>query len=447
MNGSTTLLNKTRLVRLILAALILIADRILGFSGSLEFIMLILSVLLAGADIIKEAIVSAMNDDLRLDLLIVLFVTIVSFITPYRMETSLMVLAFALSDIAVSYIKKAVNDTSLNLISSREVEAKNQIIKVLKNPKTLNGFSRECMLRTSLQLYPLICTGIAIVMLILLAVIENYSILVALHRALMIFLIASPAPLFIAMKSVSFTGLCYSADNGVVFKDIESLDHMDAEGVLLDHTGYFLRAKPRVLEVECVDIDKNTFINFVVHMVCKSSQKFAKIIIDQYNLTYNPEIVSNFHDYDGFGVSGSINNLPVYFGNADYIDSLGMAVPEENNTYGCNYYLYLSGRYIGRMLITFSEEESRAEISKSFIGIIRNRIVNIDTENVLIAFIVKAFLIFLSILGLNKLWVIVLVETIFEVLTIINSLRVKGVEAIKQLRLIPIINKKTTDLC
>ena len=345
----------------------------------------------------------------------------------------------------------------------------------------------------------------------------------------MIMLAASPVSVCVSFPVVAISGLCFSGRNGVLFNSAEGMEQSTELNVaLFDKAGVFAEEAPHVIGLQSDVLDKKTFLNFLAHAAYYSDQPFAKAISDYYNQEYRLELINNFEDIPGSGVSLEIGQAPVILATKSYFDSIDVSVPERGLSDGIAYYMTVAGRYVGRVVISseinqeaerlveemiaagvsrnilltedgneqsqatadalhFSEVVGECDMDKklrlisdisqagqnqtafiyangieghsaadldirvsrkgkyadaivlpeSYLNIpmgiqISHRTKELISENAIFVFVIKAILVFLSIIGYSNLWFVVFMDTVAALATLLNAIRVTTPSLLKK---------------
>ena len=276
-------------------------------------------------------------------------------------------------------------------------------------------FKTEKTLRASL-FFPLLSIAIlAVLISVFFPLIWHYNFNVSLYRGALLLFIATPLSLFVSMKSIGTAALCLSTRNGVIFNCAENLETKNYKGILKSSTKLVLD-HPLIINST---IEESTFKNMVAHIIFWSNQKFATELKNYLDYKVDKSLISDCNTFEDIGLICKINGIQIFFGYPEFIKKLGLG---DNELEPNKLYLYMSSRYVGdieipEINVSDAIIDSTDRISKSM-G-------NIAKQNALIAFIIKALLITLSISGLMKLWIIILVETVFEIVQLFNVNKIK----------------------
>ena len=147
-----------------------------------------------------------------------------------------------------------------------------------------------------------------------------------------VLVISCPCALGLASPTAIMCGIGRGAECGILIKSADAIDALNkANVVTLDKTGTITEGKMELAEVYPVG-DKNaeTLRAYGASLESASEHPIGRAIVAGYTGT-----VPTCTDYDvtfGGGVSGVIDGVRYYCGNAAYLASVGIAVTEVSNT-------------------------------------------------------------------------------------------------------------------
>lgn len=345
-------LDNVLVIRMIVAAIIFALAVILQLPAVLRYILLGLSLIIAGYDLAISAINSVEARDYFAASLIVLLAAIVSFVIGFPAEGAAMVLVYQLGLIVVAYVEDHSRKAALELLQDLDDESVTRVHERLKEKETRTlkfaetaGKSASLVLKGTMVL--------ALVYAILLLFLGDYSVRTAIHRALMILILCTPFSVLTAMPLTGIYGLCFSAKQGVEFNQASTMeDTAAASTVVFDKAGIFSQDRPRVLSVQSNVLDNRTFMNFAAHAVYYSEQPFAQAISSSYTSEYKLEVISDFKEIPGNGVELQIGGNPVILATSAVFEQRGLRIPQNLPEDAQSYYMTIAGRYVGRILIS-----------------------------------------------------------------------------------------------
>ena len=507
-------------IRLGIAVVLVIISALFKMPVLVRTLLLIVAAVIAGYDIFLAAVDAIADKQYFSDVLVVLFSAVLAFVVGYPMEAAIMVIFYQLSKYLIDYTRKRAIRSARSLVDYQDEDIRNRVDEILST-EDAGEMKLQKTLESSAVFVLRFVLAVALLYALFGPMISGISYRVSIHRALMIMLVSSPVSVIASFPAVGISGLCFSARNGVVFNNAQIMEQATELNVaLFDKAGVFSEEAPHVIGLQSDVLDKKTFLNFLAHSVYYSDQPFAKAISDYYNQEYRLDLINNFQEIPGSGVSLEIGHAPVVLATKSYFDSLGIDVPERGLSEGIAYYMTVAGKYVGRVVVSSEinqeaeslvEEMTRAGISRNILltedgneqsqatadalhfaevigecdmdkklrlisdisqagqnktafiyangieghsaadldvrvsrkgkyadaivlpesylnipqGIqISRRTKEITAENAVFVFVIKAILIFLSIIGYCNLWFVVFLDTVAALATILNAIRV-----------------------
>lgn len=345
-------LDSILLIRLVVAAVILAVALLVGkLPVAVRVILLLLSAVCAGYDVALEAVDAVVEGDYFATPLLILFVAVIAFVIGYAGEAAALVLLYRIGLLAISFVEKRCRAWAMDLIRNEEEDTVNRMEEILKDEDAEKlGFAKTAQNSASLVLKVLM--GAALVYAIVLPLISGFSFKVSIHRALMMLLICIPTSVFAAMPLTALVGLAYSAKNRVLFRKAAAMERAAATNlVYFDKAGVFAEEAPRVLSMQSDLLDKETFVNFASHAAYYSEQPFAKAIAALNDQDFRLDVISDFEEVPGYGVTLKIANSPVVLATKEYFDDRGVVVPAADDE-GIVYYLMVANRYVGKIVLS-----------------------------------------------------------------------------------------------
>lgn len=518
-------------VRLVIATVVFALSLIIKISSPLlRTVLLALSACVSGYDVLFEALKSFENKDYFSTPTVIIFVALISFIIGFGAEGAALILLYQIGLLLIGYACDRTRKSAVELLRYQDVETVGKMSDII-NEDGAGTLGIESTMRESSASTLKFAMVFAVIYAIVLPLFTDFNYIVSIHRALMIILIATPMSVVAAMPVTGIVGLCYSAQQGIVYNDAGTLEKLGSiNTAVFDKAGIFSDSEPRVLSVQSDVVDEKTFLDFAAHAVYYSEQPVSKAISAIYEQEYKLDVISDFKDIPGCGVTLRINGMPVIFATGDLFIEKGINLPPDLDEIGQSYYMAVGDRFVGKVVISSDinseldqlvpqlkeagikrcvlltedgkAESQRAadalrfddvygecdtakklqlisdmsETSKNRIlyvyssGIeahsdadidlrvsrkakysdgvalpeyvmnipfsvhVSHRMREIAVENALFAFIIKAVLIFLSIVGYCNVWFAIFIDMVAAVATILNSIRVTSESLIDTIR-------------
>ena len=344
-------LDKILVVRLILAAALLAVAVLVQMPTVLRYVLLALSLIIAGVDLVVDAINSVEGGNFFASSLLVLVVAVIAFCIAFPIEGAALVLVYQIGLIVVAYVDERSKKAAFDLLRDQEDVAVR--IQERVREEGAGELKLASTVEKSASTVLRIAMVFALVYAILLLFLGDYSLRTSLHRALMILVVCTPFSVVAAMPLTGLYGLCYSARQGVEFNQAATMeDTAQAGTAVFDKAGIFSQDKPRVLSVQSNILDNRNFMNFAAHAVYYSEQPFAQAISSSYGAEYKLDVISDFQEIPGNGVELKIADNPVILATPSVFALRGIRIPQEQTAEGIAYYMTVAGRYVGRIIIS-----------------------------------------------------------------------------------------------
>ena len=507
-------------IRLGIAAVLAIGSALFNMPVLVRIILLALSVLIAGYDIFLAAVDDVAEKNYFSTSLVIVFTAVLAFVIGYSVEAALMVILYQLSKILIDYTKSRSIRSAKSLIDYQDEDVKTRLEEILSE-EDIGKMKFQDTIESSAGFILKFVFVLSLLFAFVMHFVTGISFRVSIHRALMILLVSSPMSVAVSFPVVAITGLCYNGKNGIIFNNTKTMEKATELNVaLFDKAGVFSDEVPHLIGLQSDILDKKTFLNFLAHSVYYSDQPFAKAIADYYDQEYRLELINNFSELPGNGVTLEIGGAPVVLASKSYFDAQGISIPDRSSIDGIPYYMTIADRYVGRVVVSAEinqeavglvEEMNKAGITRNILltedgneesqaaadslhftevigecdidkklrmisditqngqnrtayiyanGIEGHSAADLDirisrkgkyadiialpdfylnipksiktchrtkeliSENAVFVFVIKAILIFLSIIGYSSLWFVVFMDTVAALATLLNSIRV-----------------------
>ena len=507
-------------IRLVIACVIFAFSLILSMPEFGRILLLVLTAVLAGYDIILDAVRAVESGDYVDTPVIVVLTSVIAFFIGFGIEGAALVLLYQIGMLLLNYAREHTKKAALDLLQGQD-EALVSHMRELVSDDEKTYMPIQKVMGDSAGLVLKLAMVLAVIYAIVMPIVTSMSFIVSIHRALIILLVAAPFSVVTSIPIAGAVGLCQNARHGIVYNNAYSMEAMaDVTAAVFDKSGIFTEECPRIIAIHSDVLDYDTFLNFVAHAVYYSEQPIANAISAVFDHDYKLDVIKDFREIPGCGVELSIDGIGVLFATRKLLEERGVAIPDSPNEVGTAYYMVVSGRPMGKVVISsdvnqnleglipelksvgvsrcvllsedskeagqqfaemmnFSESYAQCDTEKKlriiseitrktkgavlFVyanGIethsdaavdirvsnrakyadavtlpdavgnlpvsmrISKRVREICIENSLFAFIVKAILIFLSIIGYCNLWFAIFIDFAAAVATVLNTIRV-----------------------
>lgn len=329
-----------------------------------SILLLVLSAAVAGYDICLQAVNSVENGDYFATPLVVVFIAAISYVIGFASEGAALILLYQIGLRLIAYAAERTRKSAIELLRYQDEETVDKI-KALLCEEQAGYMEIESTMRYSSGSILKIAMIFAVVYAITLPLFTSFSYTVSIHRALTIILIATPMSVVAAMPSTGIVGLCYSAQQGVLFNKAATMEATGKVNIaIFDKAGIFSEACPRVLSVQSDVLDSTTFMNFAAHAVYYSEQPIARAIAAVNDQEYRLDIISDFVDIPGRGVDVKIGGAQLTLATSELFASRGVYVPQSGESEGRAYYMTVSDRYVGKLVLSSDVNDEAAELAE-----------------------------------------------------------------------------------
>lgn len=351
-------------IRLVAATVIFAVSLIVKMPAFASILLLILSAAVAGYDICLQAVNSVENGDYFATPLVVVFIAAISYVIGFAPEGAALILLYQIGLRLIAYAAERTSKSAIELLRYQDEETVDKIKALLREEQS--GYMEiESTMRFSSGSILKIAMIFAVVYAIALPLFTSFSYTVSIHRALTIILIATPMSVVAAMPSTGIVGLCYSAQQGVLFNNAATMEATGQANIaVFDKAGIFSEACPRVLSVQSDVLDSATFMNFAAHAVYYSEQPIAKAIAAANDQEYRLDIISDFVDIPGRGVDVKIGGAQLTLATSELFASRGVYVPQNGENEGRAYYMTVSDRYVGKIVLSSDVNDEAADLAE-----------------------------------------------------------------------------------
>lgn len=368
--------------RLALASVLFVVSLIVKMPAAVRIIVLLLAAVVAGYDLVLEAISKVTGGDYFATPIIISFVALVSFIIGFAVEGVALLILYQIGGLLIKYAGERTKKTAAELLTRRTDDAADAVrIQIAQGdtaPKSV-----EKLMKDSSSLILKGAMVFALIYAIVLPLTTSYGFIVSIHRAITILLISTPVSVVAAMPFTGMIGLAYSAQQGVIFSNVDAMETAERLNVaVFDKNGIFTDGSPRVLDIESDVMDNHNLINFASHAAYYSEQPAMRAIVDLYDQEFKTELISDFEELPGSGIDVNIGGAHVSLGNAEFLAGRGVYVPQSDNAQGKPYYMSIADRYVGKFIVSDNINEDAADLASDMkaVGIRRCILLTEDSE-------------------------------------------------------------------
>lgn len=209
---------------------------------------------------------------------------------------------------------------------------------------------------------------------------------VALMNFVAVLIIACPCALGLATPTALIVGMGKGAQNGVLFKNGESLEELHrADTIIFDKTGTITEGKLSVQNIFVNDISETEFLSLLNSLESKSEHPIANAISDYAKEKNVKQVsISDFENKPGKGIKGKFEDKIILAGNESFmlenkinISSLTSELKKESIQNSSIIFLALDGNIKGFISVVDSIKSNSVEVI--------NKILKMKVEPVLLS--------------------------------------------------------------
>lgn len=152
----------------------------------------------------------------------------------------------------------------------------------------------------------------------------------SIYSALCFLVISCPCALVISVPLSFFAGIGRASREGVLVKGGNHLETLaDAQIVAFDKTGTLTEGRFSVSDcLPAEGISREKLLEWAAFTECRSTHPIAQSILSAYGRTIDEDILSDYREMPGHGVSVTANGCHIIAGKRDYLTEEKVALPE-----------------------------------------------------------------------------------------------------------------------
>ena len=337
--------------RLVAAVLLLAAAIFLQLLPAFKIVLMLLSVLVAGYDLLLDLIDAVTNHDFLSAPVVLLLIVALSFLTSSGLEGAVCVILYQLGIVLINYAIGKTKQSAQDMLDQADPDLRDRA-SVIIDDENAGETELEHEITGAASLILKILMVLAVLFAVLMPIATSLSVREAIRRAMVLLALTLPISVVASLPLSGIVGIAFASRFGVLFNNARVLEKLRlVKTAVIDKNGIFADSQPEFLGVKSDILDENTFMEFVAHAVYYSDQAFAKAILAAQDREYRLDLISDFKDIPGSGVDVKIGGSEVTLAKRELLTERGEAVPYEGKEGNSVYYLMVAGKYIGKVLV------------------------------------------------------------------------------------------------
>ena len=340
-------------LRILICVILLILARKLSVSSLVSTIIMIVSIIIVGYDLVITAVKAVMSGNYFDVSCLVSLAAIAVFEVGCHTEATVFLILYQALALMLSVLTKHIKQSAAKLVPSENREYVTWLNSSLNDDGSFEGKSYERLSRI-VDLSVKILTVCAILYAVFIPMITDMTYLMSIRRGAMILIAVAPISMFVSDPLCRMCGMYLSASCGVFVQNTYAFEKSSSlTSVVFDKENVITGGAPKISAIVSPALDKNDFLMTAAHIACKSDQSISAPILSAYNGIIQTERVTDFEDHLGIGMVARLGGREVVLGTKELLDIRGITLDEEDIRSGYVLYLIIAGKYAG--CIIFNE--------------------------------------------------------------------------------------------
>lgn len=203
-----------------------------------------------------------------------------------------------------------------------------KIIDLIENANEKKSRTEKFITRFS-KIYTPIVVGLALLLTLIPVVFLGKELDVWLYRSLVFLVVSCPCALVISVPLGFFVGIGAASKKGILFKGASELENVSSiDTVVFDKTGTLTKGNFKVTKVIPEYITKEELLKYVAYAESNSNHPIASAIKEVYTDEIDKDLISNYKEISGKGISLQIDGEEILVGNRSLLDEYKIKYPK-----------------------------------------------------------------------------------------------------------------------
>ena len=242
-----------------------------------------------------------------------------------------------------------------------------KILEMVENASEKKATSEKFITRFARVYTPVVCLA-ALIVAVLPPLVGWMSWDRSIYSALCFLVISCPCALVISVPLSFFAGIGRASHEGVLVKGGNHLETLaDAQIVAFDKTGTLTEGRFSVSDcVAAEGVSREKLLELAAFAECRSTHPIAQSILSAYGKSVDEEMLSDYQEISGHGVSVTANGCHIIAGKRDYLTEKNVSLPDVSASAADSTMVYVAadGVYQGVILLRDApKKDAKAAIS------------------------------------------------------------------------------------
>ncbi len=228
----------------------------------------------------------------------------------------------------------------------------NRILELVENASSKKAPTQKFISKFASYYTPIVTIAALLVASIPPLVISGATAAEWIYRALVLLVISCPCGLVISIPLGYFGGVGGAAKHGILVKGATYLDALSqVKTIVFDKTGTLSQGVFNVVEISpAAGYSQAQLLEIAAQVESHSNHPIAKSILRAYNKPIDPNLLTDYTEISGGGITANLGGQFVIAGNERFLRRQGVDLPN-TSVDGTAVHLAVGGRYAGYIII------------------------------------------------------------------------------------------------
>lgn len=357
------------LARLATALILLGLFFFLELSPIVAAMLLAAAALVAGYDILIDAIEDALALEMKRERIPVLLAVLLSFAIGRGQDGAIALLILQVTYIAAEYALYMTKKTISNALETEISVRENKEDACFGLPARMRaGYAvmterEKTLAKAGSYLLP-VATVLSLILAAVLPLAYELPLTEAIRRAATVIALASPTSLLLFLPLTYFSAMAAQSRKGAVFTNAKAVENASMlRSLVFDKLGTLTDQEFRVVNIKAEKLDAATFLKVAAHAAHQMDTPAAKAVVKAYGGELNEAYMRDVQHEPGEGVLLNVDEVQIHFGTSVYFEKQGLTLPEEEDA-ECRLHLMANGIYAGSLTLA---EGSKEDVTAGFV--------------------------------------------------------------------------------
>lgn len=266
------------------------------------------------------------------------------------------------------------NVIEIKSISKYETSTATKIIHLIENADVKKTITEKFITRFCRIYTPVVV--ILAISIVLVPVLFGGSFEDWLYKSLIFLVSSCPCALVISIPLSYFCAIGRASKSGILIKGSYELEKLNKiKAIVFDKTGTITEGVFEVNEIHNINIEKEELLKYACYAQHYSNHPISTSLKEKYKKEIDEKKIKNFKEYEGQGVSATIDNKKIIIGSAKFLEKKKIKCIT-TQTYGSQIHISIDKEYKGYIIIS-------DKIKKEMYDLV-NELYNLKIQNLVI---------------------------------------------------------------